>query len=138
MKTSIFIFSATITFFTISLAYAGPGHDHNHSHDHNHGHSHSAPKKLDDKGLIAAASKGVNAIVLQKLEIDGELLDESWSNTADAAKSVRKKGAGYSIVKFDKKDSKKSLYVLLSDIGEIYDANFSGEFSDLKDSPEKK
>ena len=127
MKTSTLAIAFALEFSPVSFVYAGP------CHDHSLGHSYGTPAKLDDKGIIIAASNGVKAIIKQKQLIEGKSLDEAWGNTPNSAKSISKKGNGYSVVKFDSKDAKKTLYVLLSDVGEIYDANFSGEFSGLKD-----
>lgn len=127
MKILALFISLTFVLSIPLLSYAGPGHDHGHDH----GHSHGAPSKLDDKGLIAAASVGVTAIIQQKIKVEEKLLDGSWATILETAKSVSKKGHGYAIVKFNK-DSEKALYILLSDIGEIYDANYSGEFVGLE------
>ncbi len=64
--------------------------------------------------------------------IEGAALDASWENTAENDKKISKKGNGYYIVSFAGK-STKILYVLISDRGEVYDANYSGKFEDLKD-----
>lgn len=133
MKLSSLIISFSVFLSTTSLAYAGPSNDPSHGHEHSHGHSHAAPAKLDDAGIINAASKGVAAIVKQKQAVEGKELSQSWSGIPDAAKSISKKGRGYSIVKFEDKEAKQNLYVLLSDSGEIYDANFSGTFPNLKE-----
>jgi len=125
MKTYILITALALVFSTIPNAYAGPGHDHSHSHAHE--------VKLDDKALLAAASHGVSAIIKQKHEIDGSPLSEAWAETPEAAKSFKKKGPGYSIVKFENKGKNKALYILISDAGQVYDANFSGEFIGLKE-----
>lgn len=122
MKILTLIISFTLILLSASLSYAGPGH----------GHSHGAPVQLDDKGLISAASQGISAIVKQKHQIEGKALDEAWINTPDSEKSISKKGRGYSIVKFENKITKQNLFILLSDAGQVYDANFTGQFSGLK------
>lgn len=90
-------------------------------------------KKIDDKGTIAAASKAVDAIIKQKQPVEGAALDAAWSATADANKKISKKGNGYYVVSFDNKAAGKTLYVLLSHSGELYDANYSGKFEGLKE-----
>ena len=124
------LFVGALVLFVASTAYAGPSHHHEHGHDH--GHSHGTQTKLDDNGAIAAASKGVSAIIGQKQLIAGAALDAAWEKTASTAKSVSEKGKGYFIVKFDSQDTGKSLYLLLSDAGEVYDANYTGQFAGLK------
>jgi hypothetical protein len=112
-----------ITLFITPLAFAGPGH----------GHSHGVPRaKINDAGAIAAATKGVQAIIAQKHLIDGAVLDADWAKVSDKDKTISEKGNGYYIVKLDNKDSSKALYVLLSDVGAVYDANYTGKFEGLK------
>ena len=119
------------------VAVAGPGHDHGHSHDHAHGHNHGdahspKPAALDDSGLRKAGNDALQKIVSTKHPIEKQILDESWLKIPEAAKSISKKGTGYAILKFENKSLKKSVYLLLSSAGEIFDANFSGEFKGLK------
>lgn len=110
-------------------AYAGPGHDHGHSHGGD-SHAHSEVKTLDESGITAAATDALPALVDQGQEVDGAPLPEAWLGAVDTAK-VHQKGNGYYIVSFTgEKD--EALYLLLSDAGEVYDANFSGEFESLK------
>jgi hypothetical protein len=59
-------------------------------------------------------------------------LSKSWLNLPAAQSSLHKKGKGYYIVKLDNSEEKKSLFVLMAITGEVYDANFSGEFENLK------
>ena len=97
--------TAALLLATAPAAYAGSGHDHGHSHGgstHSHG---KTAKKIDDKGAIAAASKGVAAIIEQKKLVDGAALDAAWATTAEADKKISKKGNGYYIVSFAGKDA---------------------------------
>lgn len=59
-------------------------------------------------------------------------LPESWLDLPTAQASIHQKGKGYYIVKLDNSAEKKSLFVLMAISGEVYDANFSGEFNGLK------
>lgn len=124
----------TISLFLMMTTplYAGSGHDHGHSHGHNHDHSHDHHKaaKLDDTGVINAASQAVSKLVQQKQLIEGSPLDKKWSAVLPENKYIFQKGKGYYIVKFTVAD--KSLYILLRDNGDIYDANFSGQFVGLR------
>lgn len=131
MKITTFALTAVLALSTAPLAYAGPGHEHGHSHGAG-GHSHDAPAKIDDKVAIATATKAVASLIEQKQPVDGAALDAEWATTAEADKRISKKGNGYYIVAFSGKDA-KTLYVLLSDAGEVYDANYSGKFEGLKE-----
>ena len=59
-------------------------------------------------------------------------LTKSWLNLPPAQSSLHVTGVGYYIVKLDNNEEKKSLFVLMAVTGEVYDANFSGEFKDLQ------
>lgn len=132
MNIKTLVYAIALVIITIPLVYAGPDHDHSHGHgDGKHTHSHA--KKLDDQGALAAASEGVTAIIKQNHPIEDTLLDSTWGNTANVDQKISKKGSGYYIVSFNNKESGKVLYVLISDTGEIYDANFSGRFDGLED-----
>lgn len=59
-------------------------------------------------------------------------LPKSWLNLPVEQATMHKQGKGYYIVKLDNKEAEKSLYVLMAISGEVYDANFTGEFKGLK------
>lgn len=111
-------------------AYAGSGNDHGHSHGGGHGHAHEEAKTINESEAIATASKALPQLIEQSHEVDGLPLDQSWSDFAQTG-AIYKKGNGYFIVSFVGND-KQTLYLLISDSGELYDANFSGEFEGLK------
>lgn len=123
---------------TTSNAFAGPGHSHGHEHSHGHKHSHGPSKTpikqkaLSSKELIKAATKNVKAMVSKKHPIDKAPLNASWTKIPEAQKSIFKKGTGYSIIKLEDKTAKKALFVLMSETGELYDANFTGAFKGLE------
>lgn len=130
MKIATVALTALLTLSTAPLAFAGPGHEHNHgAGGHTHG---SQSQKIDDKTAIATASKGVAKIIEQKQPVEGVALDAAWANVTEGNKKISKKGNGYYIVSFAGENA-KTLYVLLSDAGEVYDANYSGKFEGLKD-----
>lgn len=59
-------------------------------------------------------------------------LAASWLDLPATQTSIHKKGKGYYIVKLENSAEKESLFVLMAVSGEVYDANFSGEFKGLK------
>lgn len=88
---------------------------------------HGAP--LNDVQAISKATEYVGMIV-EKPELMAALkLDSSWKKVTD--KKVHKKSVRYFIVSLHNASQKKTLYVLLSTYGELYDANFSGVFKGL-------
>lgn len=117
-----------ILLFTAAPAYAGSGHEHGHSHGGDN-HAHHDAKIMNEAEMIAAASDALPQLVEQGHKIDGKALDASWSDVTSSGK-VHSKGNGYTIVSFEGEND-QTLYVLLSDTGELYDANFTGEFEGL-------
>ncbi|MES2824223.1 MAG: DUF6488 family protein [Pseudomonadota bacterium] len=59
-------------------------------------------------------------------------LPVSWSNLPAKNIKLHKKGEDYYIVAVANESDKKTLYVLMSTEGEVFDANFTGEFKNLK------
>lgn len=77
-----------------------------------------------------------NQVAHQFVEFDPGLdfgkLSSSWLNLPQADQRIHKRGNGYYIVALENRKEKRTLYLLMSIEGEIYDANFSGVFADLK------
>lgn len=93
--------------------------------DHHHG-------PMTEQSAITAAKN-----VAAKLSVkDGGLgfgkLPASWNSVPAKDVKLHKKGDGYYIVAVNNESEKKVLYVLMSPEGETYDANFTGEFKNIK------
>ena len=126
MKFNTLILASVLSLAVAPIAFAGSGHDHGAG-----GHG-TLPNMIDEKGAIAAATMAVSAIIEQSLDVEGAYLDAAWIATNDADKKIGGKGNGYYIVSFDNNATGKTLYLLLSDRGEVYDANYSGKFEGLE------
>jgi len=59
-------------------------------------------------------------------------LAKSWQSILSKDVAIHKKGEGYYIVSVMNESEKKTLYVLMSDSGEVYDANLTGIFEGIK------
>lgn len=59
-------------------------------------------------------------------------LEESWRNLPEEVTRIHARGNGYYIIGVENTYEKKTLFVLMSEGGEVYDANFSGEFEGLQ------
>jgi Family of unknown function (DUF6488) len=94
-----------------------------------HGGSHNpiSPEKAQ-----FVATKLANQFTTMDPGLGFGKLPESWLDLPTAQASIHKRGKGYYIVKLDNSADKKSLFVLMAISGEVYDANFSGEFKGLK------
>lgn len=55
-------------------------------------------------------------------------LSSGWKKLGKETANIKTKGKGYYIVSVGNKAEGKTLYLLISASGEIYDADFSGEF----------
>jgi hypothetical protein len=94
-----------------------------------HGGSHGpiSPEKAQ-----VVATKVANQFTQNDAGLGFGKLALNWLDLPAEQSSIHKEGKGYYIVKLDNSDENKSLYVLMSITGEVYDANFTGEFKDLK------
>jgi len=80
---------------------------------------------------LVIASEYVTALLNQGIKVEGTKLDQSWKNISDKSLSIHAKGEDYYIVSFNNKELGNKLYLLISNRGEFYDANYSGSFKDL-------
>ncbi|GJM02173.1 MAG: hypothetical protein DHS20C08_06740 [Rhodomicrobium sp.] len=149
MLAAFFLFSAPVKAFShhgaeIKRSYVHMTSEHSaadHKHDQAAGQK-PAPKRfaetpkdtIDEKGALTASATAINTLVQQALPVEGGLLDESWAKVGDDARTIHKTGKGYFIVLVKNETGEESsLYLLLSDKGELYDANYTGSFEGLKE-----
>lgn len=59
-------------------------------------------------------------------------LDESWKDIPQGNVAIGKSGPGYYIVTLKHDLEGRTLHVLMSKAGDVYDVNFSGEFQGIK------
>lgn len=59
-------------------------------------------------------------------------LDDSWKTVPADNISIGKTGPGFYIVTLKNVSEERTLYVLMSNMGEVYDANFSGKFEGIE------
>lgn len=64
--------------------------------------------------------------------LDFGLLDSSWIGLPVEAARIHVRAEAYYIVTVTNPKEGRSLYLLMSDAGDVYDANFSGEFPKLE------
>jgi len=105
--------------FTMSLAI-GQAYAHG---------AHGAHFKAED--VIDLASRYVTTIVNEKHKIEEKVLDVSWLNVPDTAKTIELEKDWYFVVKFFNASEKQSLYMLISKKGKLFRANFNGDFKDI-------
>jgi len=95
-------------------------------HDHEHEAQPISATQAQSNGLKAAKVFS---------DIDAELgfgkLPQSWSKLSSAQTKLHASGKGYYVVAVENEAEGKTLYVLMSNTGDLYDANFTGEFPKL-------
>jgi len=92
-----------------------------------HSHSPISPEKAQ-----VVATNVANQFTSMDAGLGFGQLPLNWLDLPAEQSSLYKSGKGYYIVKLDNSDEEKSLFVLMSITGEVYDANFTGEFKGLK------
>ena len=87
---------------------------------------------ISETRAIDVATYTVNQFVHFDAGLGFGRLNKNWNDISTDEKRIHRKGDGYYIVSATNKQEGKTLYVLMSIGGEVYDANFSGEFKGLK------
>ena len=59
-------------------------------------------------------------------------LPKSWASVLIKNVVIYTKGTGYIVVSVLNESEKKTLYILMSESGEVFDANFTGKFDGIK------
>lgn len=59
-------------------------------------------------------------------------LDPSWNRVSKNATRIESKKGGYYVVAVRNKGEGRTLFILMSESGAVYDANFTGEFEALQ------
>jgi len=94
-----------------------------------HGGGH-AP--ITDQQAILVATGVVDQFVARDPGLGFGKLGASWKNLPANAKKIKTRKPDYYIVGVTNKKEGKTLFVLMTRSGEVYDANFSGVFKGLK------
>lgn len=94
-----------------------------------HGGGHGPIKETQ---AIAVASRTMDQFVYHDSGLGFGKLDKSWNDVSENDKRIHDKGDGYYIVSATNQQQGKTLYILMSVSGEVYDANFNGVFPGLK------
>lgn len=80
--------------------------------------------------VISKAQRDLVHIVDSKRLVDGQALDPRWKDSTQ--KQIHKQTLSYYIVSFTHNTLQDTLYILLSDKGMFFGANFSGQFNQLE------
>ena len=112
----------TVIFTLILLSGFEPVFAHS---DHAHG-------AISEASALQLAKEATIQLTEKDAGLGFGKLPKSWKATPAAAVKIHKQGGGYFIVSVTNATEAKTLYVLISGNGEVYDANFTGQFDGLE------
>lgn len=87
---------------------------------------------VSEELAITIASEIAEQFIMQDPGLGFGKLSASWESLPAQAGRIHQRGDGYYIIALENRRESKTLYVLMSIEGEVFDANLSGEFPDLK------
>ena len=91
------------------------------SHEGGHG-------EASQEDIISIATEHVTALALEGVDVTGiGKLDQSWTTVPKANKKFTKNKGAY-VVTFKHPKEDRTLYLLLSPSGDLYDVNYTGQF----------
>lgn len=91
-------------------------------------HAHS----LSANETAALGVEIARKLAVEDLSLPVGQLPSSWLDIPESHASIFKEGKGYLIVSVLNKVEDKTLFILMSASGEVYDVNFSGAFPKLR------
>ena len=92
--------------------------------------SHGAP--ISDEKAKTVAVSVAHHFAGKDPQLGFGKLSESWAKVTEAQSQIAKKRDGYLILQLTNPESDKTLYVLMDNSGEVYDANLTGDFDGLE------
>ena len=95
-------------------------------------HGYQQPRVISESVALIVAQRASASMSRKDAGLGFGQLSESWSSVAKENLALFKKGTGYYIVSVLNPTEKKTLYVLMSESGKVYDANFAGEFDGIE------
>jgi hypothetical protein len=94
--------------------------------------AHDAHEHISEQSAPSVGLKTAADLTKKDAGLGFGKLPASWAAIPVKNAKVHKKGKGYYVVAVTNSEEKKTLYVLISDEGEAFDANFTGDFKDVK------
>lgn len=95
-------------------------------------HEYQEPLVISESVALIVAQRATSSMSRKDAGLGFGKLSESWSTVPKESLSVYKKGTGYYVVSVLNQNEDKTLYILMADNGEVYDANLIGEFEGIK------
>lgn len=95
-------------------------------------HEYQEPRFISESVALIVAQRATTSMTRKDAGLGFGQLRESWSAISKDDMAIHKKGSGYYVVSVFNKGEEKTLYVLMSKTGEVYDANLIGEFDGIE------
>lgn len=93
--------------------------------------AHGSHGPINDKKAVSLSLMMVDQLTQQDVGLGFGKLDASWGGLSRRNAKITKQDDDYFIVSVANKSGDKTLYVLVSRGGDIYDVNFTGKFEGL-------
>jgi murein endopeptidase len=87
---------------------------------------------VTDQSVLPIAKEAVAQLTTKDQGLGFGKLSASWNDVPLKNAKVHKKYPGYYVVAVTNDKEKKTIYFVISEDGDVYDANFTGEFKSLK------
>ena len=94
-------------------------------------HEHREPRVISESVALIVAQRATTSMSRKDAGLGFGQLPESWSTIPKEDLAMHKNGNGYYVVSVFNKDEETTLYILMSNLGEVYDANLTGEFDGI-------
>lgn len=95
--------------------------------------AHGSHEQVSEQAALKIGAEMSHQMVSNDAGLGFGKLAESWKSVAIGEDvKLHQRGRGYYIVAVVNSIEKKTLYVLMSNTGEVYDTNFSGEFNGVE------
>lgn len=95
-------------------------------------HEYQPPRLVSEAVAIIIAQRATTRMSQKDTGLGFGQLEQSWSAIPKEDTIMYKKGSGYYVISVLNKHEERTLYVLMSDGGEVYDANLTGEFEGIE------
>jgi hypothetical protein len=91
-------------------------------------HEYEQPQVISESVAFIIAQRATTSMSKKDAGLGFGQLNDSWSELPKKDLSMHKQGKGYYVVSVLNRKEEKTVYVLMSHFGEVFDANLIGEF----------
>jgi hypothetical protein len=94
--------------------------------------AHESHTHVSDQSVLAVAKDAAAQLTAKDQGLGFGKLPASWNDVPLKNAKIHKKYPDYYVVAVKNDIEKKTIYFVISSEGDVYDANFTGEFKNLK------